>query len=34
MRILLIEDDEIIGEGIKLGLSKQNMAVVWFNNFA
>lgn len=32
MRILLIEDDEIIGEGIKLGLSKQNMAVDWFTD--
>ena len=32
MRILLIEDDKLIGEGIKLGLTKQNFAVDWFTD--
>lgn len=31
MRILLIEDDRLLGEGLKLGLSKLNFAVDWFN---
>lgn len=30
MRILLIEDDKLIGEGLKLGLSKLNFVVDWF----
>lgn len=32
MRILLIEDDKLIGEGLKIGLSKQNFVVDWFND--
>lgn len=32
MRILLIEDDKLIGDGLKLGLSKQNFAVDWFQD--
>ena len=32
MRILLIEDDKLIGEGLKLGLTKLNFAVDWFND--
>jgi len=32
MRILLIEDDKLIGEGLKLGLTKQNFVVDWFND--
>jgi len=30
MRILLIEDDRIIGDGIKTGLTKQGFCVDWF----
>ena len=30
MRILLIEDDRIIGDGIKAGLTKQGFSVDWF----
>lgn len=32
MRLLLIEDDKLIGDGLKLGLSKQNFAVDWFQD--
>ncbi|WGE89697.1 response regulator [Actinobacillus arthritidis] len=32
MRILLIEDDKLIGEGLKLGLTKQNFVVDWFQD--
>lgn len=32
MRILLIEDDKLIGEGLKLGLSKLNFVVDWFTD--
>ena len=32
MRILLIEDDDIIGDGIKLGLNKHGFSVDWFLN--
>lgn len=32
MRILLIEDDKLIGEGLKLGLTKLNFVVDWFND--
>ena len=32
MRILLIEDDKLIGEGLKLGLTKQNFVVDWIND--
>lgn len=32
MRVLLIEDDKLIGEGLKLGLSKQQFVVDWFND--
>lgn len=32
MRILLIEDDPLIGEGLKLGLTKQDFAVDWFDD--
>ncbi|MCT8561249.1 response regulator [Glaesserella parasuis] len=30
MRILLVEDDPLIGEGLKLGLSKSGFSVDWF----
>lgn len=30
MRILLIEDDMLIGDGIKTGLSKMGFRVDWF----
>jgi len=30
MRILLIEDDRVIGDGIKTGLTKQGFCVDWF----
>ncbi len=29
MRILLIEDDMLIGDGIKTGLSKMGFALAW-----
>lgn len=32
MRVLLIEDDKLIGEGLKLGLTKQQFVVDWFND--
>lgn len=32
MRILLIEDDPLIGEGLKIGLSKSGFSVDWFND--
>jgi two-component system response regulator QseB len=32
MRILLIEDDRIIGDGIKIGLTKQGFCVDWFTD--
>jgi two-component system response regulator QseB len=32
MRILLIEDDRIIGDGIKAGLAKQGFCVDWFTD--
>lgn len=32
MRILLIEDDKLIGDGLKLGLIKQNLVVDWFQD--
>ncbi len=32
MRILLIEDDDIIGDGIRLGLTKHGFSVDWFLN--
>lgn len=32
MRILLIEDDRIIGDGIKAGLTKQGFSVDWFTD--
>lgn len=32
MRILLIEDDKLIGEGLKLGLTKQQFVVDWFKD--
>ncbi|WGE32327.1 response regulator [Actinobacillus genomosp. 2] len=32
MRILLIEDDKLIGEGLKLGLTKQNFVVDWLQD--
>ena len=31
MRILLIEDDMLIGDGIKTGLSKMGFSVDWFD---
>lgn len=32
MRILLIEDDPLIGEGLKLGLTKSGFTVDWFTD--
>lgn len=32
MRILLVEDDDIIGDGIKFGLTKHGFSVDWFLN--
>lgn len=32
MRILLIEDDSLIGEGLKLGLTKSGFSVDWFQD--
>ncbi|NCF05825.1 quorum sensing response regulator transcription factor QseB [Kosakonia radicincitans] len=32
MRILLIEDDPLIGDGIKAGLSKKGFSVDWFSD--
>lgn len=32
MRILLVEDDRLIGDGIKAGLSKLGFSVDWFTN--
>lgn len=32
MRILLIEDDNLIGEGLKIGLSKSGFSVDWFSD--
>ncbi len=34
MRILLIEDDQLIGDGLKTGLEKMGFAVDWFQNGA
>lgn len=30
MRILLVEDDKLIGDGIKAGLAKMGFSVDWF----
>lgn len=32
MRILLIEDDNLIGEGLKIGLTKSGFSVDWFTD--
>jgi two-component system response regulator QseB len=32
MRILLVEDDRLIGDGIKAGLSKMGFSVDWFTD--
>lgn len=32
MRVLLIEDDSLIGDGIKTGLEKLGFAVDWFTD--
>ena len=32
MRILLVEDDNLIGDGIKTGLEKNGFSVDWFDN--
>lgn len=32
MRILLIEDDSLIGDGLKIGLEKLGFSVDWFDN--
>lgn len=32
MRILLIEDDSLIGEGLKIGLTKSGFSVDWFTD--
>lgn len=32
MRILLVEDDNLIGDGIKIGLEKNGFSVDWFDN--
>ena len=34
MRILLVEDDNLIGDGIKIGLEKSGFSVDWFDNGA
>lgn len=34
MRILLVEDDNLIGDGIKIGLEKNGFTVDWFDNGA
>ena len=34
MRVLLIEDDSLIGDGIKVGLSKLGFTVDWFDDGA
>ena len=34
MRILLVEDDILIGDGIKIGLEKSGFTVDWFDNGA
>lgn len=31
MRILLIEDDTLIGDGLKTGLSKMGFSIDWFS---
>ena len=30
MRILLVEDDKLIGDGIKAGLSKMGFSIDWY----
>ena len=30
MRILLVEDDKLIGDGLKAGLTKMGFSVDWF----
>jgi len=32
MRILLVEDDRLIGDGIKAGLTKMGFSVDWFTD--
>ena len=32
MRILLVEDDRLIGDGIKAGLGKMGFSVDWFTD--
>ena len=32
MRILLIEDDQLIGDGLNIGLNKLGFSVDWFQN--
>ena len=32
MRVLLIEDDQLIGDGLKVGLTKLGFSVDWFTN--
>ena len=32
MRILLVEDDRLIGDGIKAGLTKMGFCVDWFTD--
>lgn len=32
MRVLLIEDDNLIGDGIKIGLEKLGFSIDWFDN--
>lgn len=34
MRILLIEDDPLIGDGLKTGLNKSGFSTDWFQNGA
>ena len=34
MRILLIEDDALIGDGLKIGLEKLGFSVDWFTDGA
>lgn len=32
MRILLIEDDQLIGDGLNVGLGKLGFTIDWFTN--
>ena len=32
MRVLLIEDDKLIGDGLKAGLTKLGFSIDWFSD--